>query len=56
MLAATSGGISHGPKAQNTTDAPATSPLVTIAIGASAISTMWAPASTVIAVAPIATQ
>ena len=43
-------------KAQNTTASPAIRPRVTATIGASAISTIRAPASTVIAIAPIDTQ
>ena len=54
--AATSGGMSHVAKAQKTTDSPPTRPRVARTIGASAISRMRAPASTVIAHAPMATQ
>jgi hypothetical protein len=43
-------------KHQNSTDMPATSPRVASTIGASAISTIRAPASTLIAAAPMATQ
>ena len=49
-------GISHVAKHQNTTDAPATRPRTASAIGAVSISTIRAPATTVIATAPIATQ
>jgi hypothetical protein len=56
MPAATSGGISQVPNAQNNTEVPAINPRVAATMGASAMSTIWAPATTVIAVAPIATQ
>ena len=44
------------PKAQNNTAVPAMSPRVAATIGASAICTMRAPATTVMAVAPMATH
>jgi len=44
------------PNPQNSTEVPPIRPRVAATIGASAISTMLAPATTVIAVAPIATQ
>ena len=43
-------------KAQNATDIPPINPRVAATMGASAISTIRAPASTVIAAAPMATQ
>ncbi len=55
--AAMSGGNSHVANAQITTARPAISPRVASTIGASAISTMWAPpATTMIEHAPIDTQ
>ena len=48
--------MSQVAKAQKTTEVPAIRPRVASTIGASAISTMRAPASTVMALAPIATQ
>jgi hypothetical protein len=54
--AATSTGKSHEAKAQNTTDEPATSPRVASTMGAPDISTIRAPARTLIAKAPMATK
>ena len=48
--------MSHVAKAQKTTDNPAISPRVASTIGAESISTIRAPATTVIATAPIDTQ
>src|SRR5579875_2999092 len=54
--AATSAGNSQVPNAQNSTEAPATRCRVASTAGALAIFTISAPATTVIAVAPIETQ
>src|SRR5262245_63764194 len=54
--AARSAGMSQVPKAQNAMDKPAASSCAALAAGAAAICTIFAPATTVIAVAPIATQ
>ena len=53
---ASSAGISHVPKHQKISARPATRLRVTSTVGASAMATMREPASTVMAVAPIATQ
>lgn len=49
-------GISQVAKDQQTTESPATKPRVALTIGASSNSTIRAPATTEIAIAPMATQ